>query len=168
MSAARTLKTAFAVAVALSLAGCHFGRATRSDPAYLRSNHAGSVQMSSNRPAKEVFERMAADARACYVGGAISSVMPAGGGIFVPITGPGRDVEAKFDDASHGGFVRAFVDGNIYLPMFQIDVDETTQGTRVDVYYAKDVSMQRAVPENVRAWLAGDEAACSFTSSRQH
>ena len=164
MTAVKHAKTALVVALVLSLAACHLGRATRSDPAYLRSNHAGVVQLSTSRPAREVFERMAADARACYVGGAISSVMPAGAGIFVPIKGPGRDVETRFEDAAHRGFVRAFVDGNIYLPMFQIDVEETAQGTRVAVYHARDVSMQRAVADNVRAWLAGDEATCSFTS----
>jgi hypothetical protein len=95
-------------------------------------------------------------------------VMPAGPGIFVPVSGPGRDVEAKFDDAAGSGIVRGFVDGNIYLPMFQIDIRGAEHGSRLDVYYAKDLAMHRAVPENLKAWLAGDDAACSFDSPKNH
>ncbi|RYD16889.1 MAG: hypothetical protein EOP90_02680 [Lysobacteraceae bacterium] len=159
-------RLSFGIACIAMLQACHLGRATKSDPGYLRARHAGFVTLSSEQPARALFERMSHNARTCYVGGAVSGVMPAGPGLFVPISGPGREIEAKFDEANRRGFVRGFIDGNIYLPMFQIDISEDGARSRVDVYYGSSVGIPKAVPENVKAWLAGNDAACSFKSSK--
>jgi hypothetical protein len=162
----RLARFAFGIACIMMLQACHLGRATKSDPAYLRAHHAGSVTLSSEQPAKAVFERVSLNARTCYVGGAVNGIMPAGPGLFVPIFGPAREIEAKFDEVNRRGFVRGFIDGNFYLPMFQIDISEDGARSRLDVYYGNSGGIPRAVPENVKAWIAGNDAACSFKSSK--
>jgi hypothetical protein len=162
----RTQRSVVGGFLLLALAGCHLGRATKGDPAYLRDNHAGSAEFVVEQPARALFDRIAADASKCYTGGAVGMVMPVNAALFIPVTGAGRTVEAKFDDTSHSGTIRAFVDGNLYFPIFQMDVAATAAQTKITIYYAKDVGMHRASVVNLKAWLDGDDTACSFKAPK--
>lgn len=141
------------------LSSCSTGKARKENPQYLRVNHAGSSEFSSNDPAKLVYERLSASANHCYATRGEFG-MAFAGSIPVPFRGPGRSVYTNFDDVAKVGLIKIFVKGLTYVPMAQIDISSQFDGTKVIVYYDLDVELQRNIIPNVNAWLRGDTEVC--------
>jgi hypothetical protein len=167
------VKSAVAVAV-LTLSACSVGKSTKQDPNYLRNNHAAASSVSRSEPLETLFDRISLGASSCYA--TTSGWMPVSqmGAMSILSKAPGRTVESKFDENGRSGIIRVFVDGNFYLPMFQVDLQESNGQVRVDAYYRSENSLQNKFLHNVSEWVAGNSDFCEMNwledrkKSRKH
>lgn len=156
---------------AIVLSACSVGKSTKQDPGYLRDNHAGASSVSRSEPIETLFDRISLGASSCYA--TSSGWMPVSllGGLPILAKAPGRTVEAKFDEKGRSGILRVFIDGNFYLPMFQVDLQESAGQVRVDAYYRNENSLQNKFLHNVSEWVAGDTDFCEmnwFEDRKKH
>ncbi len=148
--------------IAVLVSACSIGKSVKQEPDYLRQRHAGTLELTSDIPVKQLVNDLGRAAADCYATSASWTTAVIPGGIYFLARVPGRTVEAKYDEAADSGIVRVFIDGNLYLPMFQLDIAPVGNTTRVVAYHAGKNTLQRNFLPNVTAWVNDDLKACEL------
>lgn len=136
---------------------------SRSDPEYLRAKHAGHKTFVTSSSFSEVMNYLDIAIRRCHP----SEVDGPYDGILIEKVVK-RKVSIFRDDEHSRGYFYIGVSGFWLVPMYLVDVSGDGEGAAVQVYYARDNKMHRAIFNDVDSWLHGNSYVCNSSQlSRQ-
>ena len=143
--------------------------ADKTAPDFLRNKHAGKATFYSDASVGKVFADILLASQNCYVGKTDPSMSGMGGAAY-SLTQAQRIVVSELEPAGESGYVavRAISGMSLLKANFiQFDVSNFNGGTKVDVYYGRNVEFQKASIDNMKFWLEGDLEACKLDRIQQ-
>lgn len=138
--------------------------ADRESPDYLLANHAGSRMLFSEAPLDGLYQKMVEAASTCYIGESDPSMFGVGG-LAYELTKAKRSVKAERSADGSSAYIAIKIVGGMALMktnIIQFDLKAMSAGTQVDIYYRRNVKLQRNSIVNAQAWLDGNWDFCEL------